>query len=261
MQKKIITLTTDFGTQDGYAGVMHGVILKTAPHATIVDLTHEIPAQNIFAAAFLVESHSKYFPKSSIHVVVVDPGVGSSRRILLAESESQFFLAPDNGLLSFLNKRKNTRFYRASNRDYWLPELSQTFHGRDIFAPLAAFLANDLDLKMAFEEIIESDIEILHSGRPTIKDNRIQGKITYCDHFGNLITNIRSEDLPGDSTVTIEVGNHRIAGLAKSYSEKNSGEILAIINSFNHLEIAVNSGRADRVILNYKNEDVVVFWH
>ncbi len=260
MQKRIITLTTDFGNRDGYAGVMHGVILSRTTNVIIVDLTHEIPPQNIFAAAFLLETHSAYFPVSTIHVAVVDPDVGSDRAVLLAAAAGQFFLAPDNGLLAFLKSWPNTRFFRATDENFWQAKISRTFHGRDIFAPLAAHLAEGLKIEHAFSEINADELAAMNQQQPVITGNEIHGVFVYCDHFGNLITNIHREHLPADMKLTISCGLHKISGLSQTYSVKKHGELLAIINSFDHLEIAVNNGRADTYFPTYAKETITITW-
>lgn len=260
-QKRIITLTTDFGNKDGYAGVMHGVILSHTTDVVIVDLTHQIPPQNIFAAAFLLEKHSSHFPISTIHVAVVDPEVGGDRAILLAASGGQFYLAPDNGLLAFLKKRSDTRFYQATDATFWQARVSQTFHGRDVFAPLAAQLACGLKIDRAFSEIDVADLKGMEQQLPVIAGNEIHGVFVYCDHFGNLITNIHREHLPVDREIIISCGLHKITGLSSAYADKNHGELLAIINSFDHLELAVNNGRADTFLPNYTKETITIKWH
>ncbi|KAA3656716.1 MAG: hypothetical protein DWQ10_14820 [Calditrichaeota bacterium] len=260
MRKKIITLTTDFGLRDGFVGVMHGVILRQAPEAEIVDLTHEIPAHDIRAAAFLLESHSPFFPPESIHVAVVDPGVGSGRAILLAEYDSHFFLAPDNGLLSFLRHRADAKFYHAKNKKIWLPLISQTFHGRDIFAPLAAQLAIEQNPGEAFGPITAEDIVTIPDQYPSKTANSVAGEFIYCDRFGNLITNIRKADVPADKKLSISVGHNKLDKIANAYSESPPGDLLAIFNSFNRLEIAINQGRANDLFPMYKHEKITISW-
>ncbi|MCA9735237.1 SAM-dependent chlorinase/fluorinase [candidate division KSB1 bacterium] len=260
MIKQIITLTTDFGTRDGFVGVMHGIILGKAPHVHIIDLTHKIPAHDVRAASFLLQAHTPFFPKQTIHVAVVDPGVGSDRAVLLAELHGSYFLAPDNGLLSFLIDQPNVNFYRAQKKEYWLPQVSQTFHGRDIFAPLAAQLANGCDVNEIFTEVAKNEIVPLEKISVTKSPNSVRGLFVHYDRFGNLITNIRREDLHADKEFIIQFGNTKLYGLSSSYAEKKRGELLAIFNSFSLLEIAVNQGRAVEFFPNYSELEITLSW-
>ena len=248
MSASIITLTTDFGLSDGFIGVMHGVIAGIAPKARIIDLSHAVPAQDVRHAAFLLQSHARYFPEGTIHLAVVDPGVGTERKIILAEHQGQCYMAPDNGLLTFLLREKDAHFYTAANQKYWLPEQSNTFHGRDIFAPLAAHIASGVAIEDAFKQIASSSLVKLDEPGVQKIANEIIGSVIHVDHFGNLITNIEAVDIPRDRKIVVQLGEIIIDGLARSYSEKEPGDILAIINSFNRLEISVNHGRAEALI-------------
>ncbi len=243
--RALITLLTDFGWQDGYIGAMKGVIFSICPGARIVDLTHDVPPQNIDAAAFLLQAHSRFFPAGTIHVAVVDPGVGGERGIVLARDARYMYLAPDNGLLTFLADRPDASFYLASDPSFWLTEVSQTFHGRDIFAPLAAHLASGTPIEKMFRPVAR--IVTRPESRARMEKNRIVGKVIYIDRFGNLITNI-SRELAGKRRIAqVHLGEGISVPLVSSYDSVHSGTPLAIWGSFGYLEIAVNQGSAKRM--------------
>lgn len=253
----IITLLTDFGERDGYAGATKGVIWGICPQARIVDLTHDVEPQNVRAGAFLLSRHCRYFPRRTIHVAVVDPAVGSQRRIVLVLANQQYFLAPDNGLLSFLTDTEGARFYVANNAKYWLPEVSGTFHGRDIFAPLAAHLARGEKIENMFERT--DKITKLETLLPENTKTGLAGEIIYVDRFGNLISNIPAEMIRGPhGACRVEFGDADIGPLAHHYAEKPPGEALATIGSFGHVEIAVNFGSAAELYPDYRKRRVVL---
>ena len=250
----IITLTTDFGTSDAYVGVMKGVILGINPNVRIVDLTHAVPPQDVHEAAFLIQSAYRYFPKGTVHLIVVDPGVGSDRRAIVYQTERAFFVCPDNGILTYLlqevenEEEQSGNVVAVQNRDYFLPEVSNTFHGRDIFAPVAAHLS----LGVPLAEIGPSVENLVRLQIPTVEisGDKLIGKIIKVDRFGNLITNISSGDLGAflENVVSYEIkaGNVRLNRLNRAYAESEVGEPLAIIGSSGLLEIAVNGGNAER---------------
>ncbi|MFQ6112525.1 MAG: S-adenosyl-l-methionine hydroxide adenosyltransferase family protein [bacterium] len=194
MASSIITLLTDFGQRDGFVGTMKGVILNTYPDAKIVDISHDIEPQNLAAGAFVINTCYKYFPTGTVHVVVIDPGVGSKRRIICVAASGHFFLAPDNGVLKYIyDECPETQVVEVTNRKLVLSQISHTFHGRDIFAPVAAHLAKGLDLKELGASIHDYD-----KGRlPVLEEavDRIKGEIIYIDRFGNLISNIPADEL------------------------------------------------------------------
>ena len=244
----IITLITDFGTCDHYVGVMKGVILGIAPRAVIVDLTHQLPRHGVSAAAFSLLTSHNYFPPGTIHVVVVDPGVGSDRRILAARSGKYTYVAPDNGVISYVLDLDGEHEVRwVENLDYRLPMVSNTFHGRDIIAPAAAYLSAGVPLTELGEPA--ADIARLPSIKPDISKHVITGRIVYMDHFGNLTTNISMVDLPESAyeDVVIEAGPITLHGLARAYAEVEPGAVMAIAGSSGFLEIARNMGRADDI--------------
>ena len=247
---RLITLTTDFGTSDAYVGIMKGVILGINPDVQVVDLTHAVPPQDIHAAALSIYSAHHYFPEGTIHTVVVDPGVGSDRRAVVCQTDRASFVCPDNGILSYLlHEIENTSGQSISavaiqNPAYYLPEVSNTFHGRDIFAPVAAHLSLGVPLAKIgppVEDLVRLPVPI-----PQVCGNTIIGQIIKIDRFGNAITNISESVLAeiGDA-YEIKVGSTHLMRLNCAYAESGIGKPLAIIGSFRLLEIAVNGGSAE----------------
>ena len=248
----VISLTTDFGDQDEYVGVMKGVILAAAPGCRVVDLCHRIAPQNVAQAAFMIEAAFRHFPSRTLHVLVVDPGVGGQRRILYAEAEAHRFLCPDNGLLTRVDQRTGlTRLREVTNRALFRPSVSPTFHGRDILAPVAAFLIQGGDPAEVGSAIQAAEIVRLRGWEPRCGDDgRLHGRIISADRFGNLITNIDADllapmlaDNPKRS-LQIAVGRELTTHLHDAYEEALPGTAIAIIGSRQTLEIAVNRGNA-----------------
>jgi S-adenosylmethionine hydrolase len=247
-----ITLTTDFGLEDEYVGVLKGVILSIHARATIIDITHQLPAHDVTRAALLVEAVYPYFRPGTVHVVVVDPGVGSARKILAVQVAEQYMIAPDNGVLSrIFDTDAVDRVVSITNAQFFLPSVSATFHGRDIMAPVAAHIAKGLDIGSLGSEM-DLD-EVVRLPLPAIRKDahgKLVGHIAAIDHFGNLISNIREDDLSHFCRVAdkfeiqVHVGAHIIKGLADSYAMLEKGRPLAIIGSRGYLEIAINCGRA-----------------
>ncbi len=243
----IITLTSDFGVDDPFVGMMKGVILSTAPDTRVVDITHGIRSHDVMEAALVIRSSYSYFPKGSIHVVVVDPGVGSRRRPLLAITESGYFIAPDNGVLS--------EVYAGSSRlacleltasKYFQHPVSQTFHGRDVFSPVAAWLSRGIDPRRFGKPVQELTKLHLPSVRQ-LSRGRLGGAVLRVDKFGNLITNIRSEEFEGllqPSKFKLRIGGQWINRLYSSYAEAEGREPFVIWGSFGLLEIACNQDSA-----------------
>lgn len=247
----IITLTTDFGT-DEYAGIMKGVILSLNPSAVIVDITHHIDPQDLVQAAYTIYSSYMYFPQGTIHLVVVDPTVGSDRKIIAFKITDHIFLAPDNGVLSLLiNEGNINSITRIDNTSYFLDPVSRTFHGRDIFAPLSAHLSMGVPLKNLGTPVAQKNLICLSIPEPYFSDNNeLIGAIISIDHFGNLITNINFNDIekinnifPGKK-LCINVGRDKISNLSPNYDSAIVGHPLAIIGSRGYLEISVNCGNA-----------------
>jgi S-adenosyl-L-methionine hydrolase (adenosine-forming) len=251
-----VSLTTDFGLSDEYVGVMKGAILSINPNATIIDITHQIDPQDVLQAAGLIRSAYRYFPAGTVHLVVVDPGVGTGRPILSAEGGGHRFVAPDNGILGPLRQDGVIEtVYRVENADYFLHPVSNTFHGRDIFAPVAAHLSKGLSPSALGPAIPLTEMIDLDLPTPTSSPSGdLVGAVLFIDHFGNLITNIDVEHLDKwrDSAprekLMIKIGSHRIRCLSPSYESAGFQKPLAIIGSRGYLEIAVNRGNARQVL-------------
>ncbi|HEY6767118.1 MAG TPA: SAM-dependent chlorinase/fluorinase [Candidatus Sulfotelmatobacter sp.] len=246
--RPIITLTTDFGSNDHYVGTMKGVILEIVPEAAIVDICHSVQAFDVLDGALTISQAYSYFPTGTVHVVVVDPGVGSSRRPIVASSDGFHFVAPDNGVLSLVYARESRMHVRhITSEHYFRTPVSNTFHGRDIFAPVAAYLAKQVDT-IKFGEEIEDFVRFNAPKPKQIEPNRLRGVVLKVDRFGNLVTNITPEDAPillqADSGCKIFVGTREVAGLRKSYAEGTPGELFGILGSMGFLEIAINRGAA-----------------
>jgi S-adenosylmethionine hydrolase len=241
----LITLTTDFGYQDCFAGVMKGVIAGINPQAQIIDLSHGVPPQQIMAGALTLRHSIAYFPEAAIHVAVIDPAVGSERRPLLIQCGKTYLIGPDNGMLSLALERKEPDcVIHLCNSNYHRQPTSATFHGRDVFAPVAAHLSLGTPA-LAFGEKVA---EFARLSLPTARRSgaSIEGEILYIDSFGNLFTNIEGRDLAnfGRDKLMISLGAISIRGLATSYSGAVAGNFVALINSWELLEIAVYKGSA-----------------
>ena len=239
----IITLTTDFGLKDHYVGVMKGVMLSVNENARLVDITHCIDSHDIRAASFVTGNSYRYFPEKTAHLIVVDPGVGSERRPIAVLADGHFFVGPDNGVFSsVIHSCEDFSAREIKNLDYCLKEISSTFHGRDIFAPVAAHLS----LGVPFSEIGPQvhDLEILPRDGYSINGNEIRGTVVYTDKFGNLVTSIPTEAVGNRGRVSVIIGGKRVAGISESYSSVESGEILAVGGSCGYIEISVNQDRA-----------------
>lgn len=247
---RIITLTTDFGLHDPYVAMMKGVILSIYPKARIVDISHQIRAGSIIRAASFLHEAFSFFPKGTIHVAVVDPGVGTDRRLIGLEAGEHFFVGPDNGIFwPVIEDHKEAKIIHLTDRVYFRPSISHTFHGRDVFAPVAAHLSLGVDLEKMGARI--DDPHPLLYPKPKEKDDTLYGEITRVDNFGNLITNIHGRDLDPfleSARPVIEVGDLVIEKLSPVYADVEQGEPLALINSSNWLEIAVHQGRASQYI-------------
>jgi S-adenosylmethionine hydrolase len=246
--KRIITLTTDFGLTDGFVGTMKGVILGINPDVTIVDITHDIAPQNVEQGAFLFANAARYFPADAIHVVVVDPGVGSARRTIAAQEGETIFVAPDNGVLSSV-LRPSSSVVHLNNPAYWLPRVSNTFHGRDIFAPVAAHLSLGVPLE-ALGARIDDWVQLLGGEAAFRAGDEIAGRIVHIDRFGNIITNIGEELLAGmhRARLVVFIGGRAVRGVRQSYSDVAPGELVALISSSWRLEVALREGSAAQVL-------------
>jgi S-adenosylmethionine hydrolase len=244
---KLITLLTDFGTQDGYPGVMKGVIWNIAPGVQIVDLSHNISPQDVTQAAILLARSAPFFPAGTIHVAVVDPGVGTSRRAIAAVLGDQFFVGPDNGLLTLLldraeSNRQPVSLVNLDQPTYWLPDVSSTFHGRDIFAAVAAHLAMGISLSQLGTSII--DPIRLDIPQPQHTSTGWLGRVIYIDHFGNLATNITTADLGSSQVKVTSIQGAQVTGMVKAFGDAPPGSLVNLIDSFGALSISVVNGNA-----------------
>ena len=243
---RIITLTTDFGYRDPFVGIMKGVVAAIDPGATLIDLTHGVAPQDVTGGALALASAVDFFPEGVVHVAVVDPGVGGDRRPILLETDRACYVGPDNGLLSLAAGRQRLRrIIHLSKPEYHLQPTSTTFHGRDVFAPVAAHLSAGVRPEK-LGETVES-FESLHVPDPEIRDGGgIAGQVIYVDGFGNLTTNIRREHLGRLDTesVSVRVGDSVIRGLSDNYASAGAGNYLALVNSWGLLEISRCNGSA-----------------
>jgi S-adenosylmethionine hydrolase len=243
MNRPIITLTTDFGTKDGYVGAVKGVIKRINPYAEIVDITHEIEPFDVFGTAFTLNNFYRFFPQNTIHLVVVDPEVGSRRQALLIKTPNFLFVGPDNGVFSLvLQDEEIDEIISISNRKYLLTETSHTFHARDIFAPVAAYLSLGVDIREFGAPALECSRIFIPQTETSQKG--IVGEIIHIDNFGNLITNIEAKSVQKRKIKSIEIKHKRINQIARSYSDIPQGKIGAVIGSSGFLEIAANQGNA-----------------
>lgn len=251
-----IVLLTDFGTKDYFVGAMKGVILKINENAKIIDITHEIERQNIREASFTLRACYKNFLHKTIFVAVVDPGVGSERRAILVETEDYFFIAPDNGLLSFVvNESINSKVFEITNEKFFNHPVSNTFHGRDIFSPSAAHLSNGISPTEFGGEIY--DFVTLNEDTPKkISEDKIEAEIIHADHFGNLITNLTKDNLP--NTFSIKIGNYQINKLREYFSSVEKDEIFMIFGSAGFLEIVANQNSAKKLLNAEINDKITV---
>ena len=249
MPAPLITLTTDFGLADHYVGVMKGVILSICPRARIVDISHGVSAYEIAEAAFTLSQAYHYFPRGAVHVVVVDPGVGTSRRPILAQAAGQYFIAPDNGVLSMMYAREKHKVRAISSTRYFLQPVSNTFHGRDIFAPVAAHLAGGI-MPARLGKLIDDYLR-LDFDKPARTGRRAwTGAILKVDRFGNLVTNFSVADFPDLDKRAFEmaVGSQRINAFARHYAERGPGEAFLIVGSAGYYEVSVGQASAAKLL-------------
>jgi len=249
MRRPVITLTTDFGLSDHFVGVMKGVILGICPAAEIVDITHEVNAFEVAEGAFAVAQAYRYFPRKTVHIVVIDPGVGTSRRPILAEAAGQLFVAPDNGVLSLILAREKHRVRAVTAEKYFLKNASQTFHGRDIFAPVGARLACGVTPARMGKLI--TDFLRPHLELPARTARRAwTGVVLKIDRFGNLITNFPIADFPdlAERPFQVSIGMQTVSRLARNYAESAPGELFFIAGSSGYLEISSNQASAAKIL-------------
>src|SRR5947209_18423127 len=259
----MITLTTDFGLTEHYVGAMKGVIYSINPTVQLVDITNAVKSYDILDGAIAISQAYSYFPKDTVHVVVVDPGVGSARRPIIASAGQYLFVAPDNGVLSLVYEREERVAVRHITAEHYFHQpVSNTFHGRDVFAPVAAYLSKGVDAAKFGEEI--TDFVRFAAPRPkAIAANQWKGIVLKTDKFGNLITNIMPKDIPqifdgSSSAFKITVGKAEVTKLCSSYAEGTQGELFAILGSTGFLEISANKAAASRLAGADKGSEVSV---
>lgn len=261
-QERIVTFTTDFGLTDHYVGTMKGVILNINPSSHIVDITNAVQSYDVLDGAIAISQAYKYFPSDTIHLVIVDPGVGTTRRPLLVRTERHYFLAPDNGVLSFVFESEHERLQvrHITAEHYFLQPVSQTFHGRDVFAAVAGYLSKGVEPSAFGEEI--TDYVRFAAPRPkAMSPLSIKGVVLKVDKFGNLITNIRPADMPElfspePPPFRVIVGKAEVTKMKTAYAQGTPGETFAIIGSMGFLEIATNRGHAARLVGADKGSDI-----
>lgn len=246
----LITLTSDFGLTDPYVGIIKGVILSINPKAHVIDISHQVEAGSIFQGSVILKEAYAFFPDGSIHVAVIDPGVGGNRRPIILKTENHLFVGPDNGIFwPIISSHQGAGIIHLTENRYFLPNVSHTFHGRDIFAPVAAHLSRGVD-PLVMGPII-TDPMSLEFPLPKQGKDMLAGQVIRVDHFGNLITNIHQRDIEQflrSNQPVIRIGNLIIRGMHKAYAGAREGQTLALIGSSGFLEIAVNAGRACDVV-------------
>jgi S-adenosylmethionine hydrolase len=242
----IITLLTDFGLTDSYTAVMKGVILTRNPQARLIDLSHNVSHGAVFQAAMILQEAFSFFPEGTVHLAVIDPGVGGARRPLVARTDKHLFVGPDNGLFwPIIKSHKNPDIIHLTASKYFRSRISDTFHGRDIFAPVAAALSlgqSPLQMGTLIDDPVSLELPEAFETAGVLR-----GQVIGVDHFGNMVTNIRQDNLMtflGSCEAVIKVGERVIEGLQKTYADARQGKLLGLIGSYGRLEIAVNLGRA-----------------
>jgi len=272
--RPVITLTTDFGLDDPFVGIMKGVILNIVPDAQIIDITHNIEPQNITQAALILNATYPWFPRKTVNVVVVDPGVGSAlkakgktkkmagpiiRRAMVVQSKFQTFIGPDNGVLT-LGIQPDSRVYEITNKKYFLKNVSNTFHGRDVFAPCAGWIPSGIAHAKMGPRVLKP--VRLDFPQPLLKETSLHGEIIHIDHFGNLTTNISAEliheTFPPSATINVQIGKHRIEGLVTGYYQMKDNQPGAIINSWNQLEIFYREDNARKKLKARVGQSVIL---
>jgi S-adenosyl-L-methionine hydrolase (adenosine-forming) len=262
-QRPIITLTTDFGNNDHFVGAMKGVILDIVPDAQIVDICHAVQAFDVLDGALTISQAYSYFPNRTVHVVVVDPGVGTARRPIVASCDKYHFIAPDNGVLSLVYAREPRMHVRHITADhYFLQPVSNTFHARDIFSPVAAYLAKEVDA-LKFGDEVEDFVKFTAPKPKAVDENRLRGVVLKVDRFGNLITNIMPQDAPmlfepDAKGFKIVIGSREITEIHSAYAEGAPGEVFGVLGSMGFLEIAANRGAAAQLTGAGKGNEVTI---
>ncbi len=243
MSSSLITLTTDFGLTDHYVGVMKGVIATIAPEARVIDLCHEVPAYGVGQAAFTIAQSYRYFPPGTVHVVVVDPGVGSTRKALLVEAGGQCFVAPDNGVLSQVFEKEHYRAWSVDAERFALKPTSNTFHGRDLFAPVAAHAASGRTSE-DFGEPVERAVRLPPTAPEEIAAGVWRGRVLAIDRFGNIVTSLAADMAEADGRFRLRVGKIEAVAGAAAYEEAARGEAFVIAGSSGYLELSLREDSA-----------------
>lgn len=261
MPRPIITLTTDYGTSDHLVGVLKGVILSINPEVNIIDITHRVLAHDVLDGALTIGQAYKYFPAKTIHLVVVDPGVGTQRRPVLVAGDQHYFIAPDNGVLSSVYDQSEALYvWNITSEHYFRNPVSNTFHGRDIFAPVAAWLSKSWQSSSFGEPI--TDFVRFALPKAKTAGSVVKGAVLRVDHFGNLVTNITAEHVPAlvaaDGKFTIRLGNGQVSKVVQTFAQGAPGEVVGIIGSSGFLEISVNKGNAARTLAAARGAEVTV---
>jgi S-adenosyl-L-methionine hydrolase (adenosine-forming) len=261
LPRTTITLTTDYGTNDHLVGVMKGVILGINPEVNIVDICHHVIPYDVLDGALTIGQSFHYYPPRTIHVVVVDPGVGTPRRPILVATDYHYFVAPDNGVLSSVyDQTESLNGWHITSEHYFRSPVSNTFHGRDIFAPVAAWLSKSWQTS-AFGDSV-TDFVRFAIPKPKVAENTIKAVVLRIDAFGNLITNLKAEDVPalaaGDGKFTIKLGNSEVKKAVQTFAQGAPGEAFAVIGSSGYVEIAVNKGNAARTLGVARGAEVTV---
>src|ERR1700722_11914249 len=259
----VITITTDFGTNDHFVGAMKGVIVDIVPEAQIVDISHAVQPFDVLDGALTIAQAYSYFPNGTIHLVVVDPGVGTARRPILASSDGHHFVAPDNGVLSMVYAREERIHVRhITSEHYFRQPVSNTFHGRDIFAPVAAYLAKQVD-SHKFGDEIEDYVKFAAPRPRAAGENRIRGVVLKVDRFGNLVTNVTAADVPAlfaakTGPFKIVVGSREVTDIRAAYGEGGPGEVFGILGSMGYLEIVANRAAAAQLTGAVKGSEIMI---
>ena len=261
---KLITLLTDFGLQDGYPGIMKGVIWGIAPDVQIADLTHSIPPQNILEGALALGRAAPYFPPGTIHLAVVDPGVGTRRLAIAAQIGDCFFVGPDNGLCTALLEQfaGGMQAVQLDRPRFWLPEVSSSFHGRDIFAPAAAHLANGVPLSELGSPLAEVVRLTIPQPQPLDRQDRPgwKGQVIHIDAFGNLATNFTRQYVPEGHILCLRIAGQEVCGLARTFGEGRPGDLVAILDSSGQVSLCEVNGSAARRLQVASGEPVELYW-
>jgi S-adenosyl-L-methionine hydrolase (adenosine-forming) len=259
----LITLTTDFGLSDHFVGTMKGVMLNINPAARFVDISHHINSHDVFDGAFTLFQSYRYFPPDTIHMAVVDPGVGSVRRPIIARSGAYIFVAPDNGVLSLVyESEESVEVREITASHYFLSPVSHTFHGRDIFSPVAAWLSKGVELEK-FGDVITDFVRFSSPKPKPVADRRFQGVVLKMDKFGNLITNFSSRQFPAfieenAPAFKLSIGQHEITKLSTSFTDGQPGELLAILGSSGFIEISTNRASAAKLVQAGRGAEVML---